>query len=98
MFIEGSIAIPKPVGYLELGLSTKYKRFRVVYAESNYGKIESLDREASYTGTMDFSKYFYNPAHVNMEIMNLLESGTEIKSFNAVTVDGKIIQIESTQL
>ena len=99
MLVEGAIVIPKLETRIDLGLPAKYKKFRLTdIIDLRAGRLESLDGAFQITGTMNLRSGFYNPAHVNMEIMNLLESGSEIKSFNAVTVDGKIIQIESTEI
>lgn len=95
--LENIILKPKLEGYLELGIPHKYKKVRAVYIAEHEGKIESLDGELIYYGTMSYNRHFYDPSSVNIEVMNLIENGTVLKSINAVTVDGKVIQIESTE-
>lgn len=91
----GTVIIAKPKFLIEKGIPYESRKFKVIGASDRYfGSLESLDGKHKYTGTLDLLKDFYIQTNVNLEIMMLLDADVQITSFQAVTEDGKVIQIE----
>lgn len=94
----GEKLYPKPNTRKFMSLPNQY-RYVVVkeFCDRGDGIIETEDGEYKWTGSLNYPHDYYIPGHVNSELSYLLDKGVEFKSINAVTVDGKVIQIESTE-
>lgn len=95
MIEVGKTIIAKPKFLIEHDIPYENRKFKVLASSGrNFGSLVSIDGEYKYAGTLDFVKDFYIQNNVNLEIMMLLDSDVQITSFQAVTEDGKVIQIE----
>lgn len=79
---------------------------RAIPYEDRYAEIVSLEDGATearvgsesyfFSGKpTDYPEVFFISFNCNEELMNLLLSGIELKEFNGVTIDGKVINIVS---
>lgn len=99
MIKAGSKLIAKPEFLINMGLSYDKRELTLTKFDSHgsgYFIEVSADGKEAYMGHVSYgwlSDNFYLIENINYEVLKFLES-TEIKSFNALTVDGKVINIE----
>lgn len=94
MIRKGDKLIAKIDFLLDYDVPYDHREFNVIDCDVPYIKIEN-DEGRSFEGCYDMKKYFYLPTSINREIIELIDrDNIQFKSFQGVTEDGKIIQIE----
>lgn len=87
-------AKPKFLMKWEIPFEKRHMKITELWSGSG-GRVESVvDKTIFIVGAIDFLNDFYLPSPINQEVMAILEANIDLKSFQAVTMDGKIIQIE----
>lgn len=97
MFKNGDTVIAKSKFLIKFSVPIEKRNLTITEYDGEYSKLMYNNEEIiAGTGFLT-NEYFHIPSSVNYEISRLIEDDNiEFKSFSGVTLDGKVIQIDST--
>ena len=95
MIKKGDKLIAKNSLLLQYNIPYEKREMEVIDWQGDYGAIKwGENQEDALYGHIDIEKYFFLPNSINCEILRLIENERiQFKSFNGVTMDNKVIQI-----
>jgi hypothetical protein len=98
MIKQGDAITAKPSFLLRYGIPYEHRKLNVDFFEDGMISvsneyIKNNIKGQCIWGSFDFLKEFYLNNSITQEILALIEQGVEFDEINAVTVEGKIIDI-----
>ena len=98
MYKSGDTIVAKPSFLLKFGVPVEKRHLTLTKYDGDFAEVRFND-EVILTGNGFINNdFFYMPDSVNYEVSKLIEDkNIEFVSFSGTTIEGKVIQINSTQ-